>query len=187
MAGVVLQRSRDSAYYPLRDNMVSDSGHPMTTITKNAMTLEEKLEKIQESLLAFCNTSNHRQRTAETCSGTEVPGCQNVQPLEYCANIDQQTRTHNLAILRLENSKHPPRNSSTGKDCILPSSSLPLLPLTNAAEDRPPLYSRWNFQPTTVWSTCCLRSITAFFSLAHSARWKLRRLVTWHRLLPSGG
>jgi hypothetical protein len=88
----------------------------MTTITKNAMTLEEKLEKIQESLLALCNTSNHRRRPAETCSGTEVPGCQSGQPLQYCANIYQQTRTHNVAILRLENSKHPPCNSSTGKD-----------------------------------------------------------------------
>lgn len=29
---------------------------PMTTITNGAMTLEEKLEKIQESLLVSCTT-----------------------------------------------------------------------------------------------------------------------------------
>lgn len=60
-------------------------------------------------------------------------------------DIDQQTRAHNLATLRLEKGEHPPCNPSTGKDGNLSSSCQTPLPINKTTDDRPPRYFKMEF------------------------------------------
>jgi hypothetical protein len=98
-----------------------------------AMSLEEKLEKIQESLLALCNAQTtmceDQKKLAvkvDSLSGT-------------VRDIDQQTRAYNLAIHRLEKGGHPLCNPSTVKDGNLSSSVQSPLPINKTGSAYIPL------------------------------------------------
>jgi hypothetical protein len=98
-----------------------------------AMSLEEKLEKIQESLLALCNAQTtmceDQKKLAvkvDSLSGT-------------VRDIDQQTRAYNLAIHRLEKGGHPLCNPSTVKDGNLSSSVQLPLPISKTGSAYIPL------------------------------------------------
>jgi hypothetical protein len=108
-----------------------------------AMSLEEKLEKIQESLMALCNTQTTMCNDQKKLATDQKALAVKVDSLSgTLRDIDQQTRAHNLAILKLEAGDRP---AASGKDGILSSKGLPPLSSSTPADDRPPRYFKMEF------------------------------------------
>jgi hypothetical protein len=105
-----------------------------------AMSLEEKLEKIQESLLALCNAQTTVCEDQKKLAADQKALAVKVDSLSGTVrDIDQQTRAYNLAILRLEKGEHPLCNPSTGKDGNLSSSVQSPLPINKTGSAYIPL------------------------------------------------
>lgn len=107
------------------------------------MSVEEKLEKIQESLMALCNTQTMRCNDQKKLAADQKALAVKVDSLSGTVrDIDQQTHAQNLAILKLEAGE---RLETRGKDGILPSSALPQLPSNATTDDKPPRYFKMEF------------------------------------------
>ena len=119
-----------------------------------AMSVEEKLAKIQESLLALCSTQTRMCDDEQKLAAEQKALAIKVDSLSGTVrDIDQQTRAHNLAILKLEAGERPADSSNDG---ILPSKGLRPLSSGAPADDRPPRYL-WSSPPMMVRSILCLR------------------------------
>ena len=108
------------------------------------MSLEEKLAKIQESLMALCNTQTTMCEDQKKLAAEQKALAVKVDSLSGTVrDIDQQTRAHNLAILKLESGGESP--AASGKDGSLRSKGLPSLSSGISADDRPPRYFKMEF------------------------------------------